>query len=320
MDKKVICVTGSLGFIGSNFVRQVVHKYPEYRFFGIDNASKEYSLTNNYECSNYKFYLGDIADQHFMNRVFYIEKPNIIINFAAHSFVDWAENSFNEFIHSNVYGMQTIITSMLKYDVEKIIHISTDECLGEKHSISDKPWTEESPIAPRNLYASSKGCSELILMANHYTHKFKYNITRSVNVFSGRQKQENLIPKIITSLIQDVPITIQGTGENFRQYIYVDDKINAIMKILKEGKDNEIYNISDDNYLTNLEMVNFISKLMNKEPKIKFVEDRKAHDWGYSLSSDKLRALGWKPTDTFENNMKKTIDWYVKNKHFYGIS
>lgn len=131
---------------------------------------------------------------------------------------------------------------------------------------------------PRNPYAASKACSELIINTAHLTHGLQYNITRSCNVYGPQQKKENLIPHILHSLITNQPINIHGDGHNFRQYVYVEDKINAIMKIVKSGKINNIYNIGSDNYFTNLEMVNYIAKKMNKTPKINFIADRLAHD------------------------------------------
>lgn len=315
---KTLLITGVLGFIGSNFIRKIIDKYPQYKFIGIDKAVKEYSLSNMFNHNRYNFYLGDIADSHFLDRVFKLEKPNIIINFAAESFVDAAEKDVLPFIHSNVLGIQTLLNASIKYKIDNFIHISTDEVYGSKNNINDTPWIETDQILPKNLYSSSKGCSELILLANHYTHKFNYNITRSANVFGPRQKKDNLIPMIITSLMNNKPITIHGKGNNFRQYVYVDDKISAIMKIVENGIKNEVYNIGDDNYFSNLDIVNYIAKLMDKKPEIQFIPDRLSHDFGYKVNSNKLRELGWKPKHIFEEAMKDTISWYVKNPHFYA--
>jgi dTDP-glucose 4,6-dehydratase len=268
-EKKTILLTGVLGFIGSNFVRQVVAKYPEYKFVGVDNSVREYSLSHMFSHPNYTFYLADIADKHIMNNIFLIEKPNFVINLAAESFVDHSIDNINPFIHSNILGVQVVVDMCLKHNVERLIHISTDEVLGQKLSINEEPWTEDAPLLARNPYACTKASSELIIRAAHYTHGLQFNMTRSCNVFGPRQKKENLIPMIFNSLINNKPITIHGTGKNFRQYVYVDDKINAVMQILKNGKVNEIYNIGDNNYLTNLEMVNVISKVVNKDPIIK---------------------------------------------------
>lgn len=313
MKKKKILVSGSLGFIFSNFVRQVVDQYPEYIFVGIDKAVKEYNLDNSFTHPNYTFYFADIADEHILDRIFKIEKPDYIINGCAESHVDNSISDIMPFLHSNIIGTQTLINMALKYNVEKFLHISTDEVLGQKLNIDDEPWTEESPILSRNPYACTKASAELIVKAAHYTHNLQFLISRGCNVFGPRQKKENLIPHILNSLIENKQINIHGNGLNFRQYIFVNDKIDGIMKIIKNGKINEIYNISDDNYFTNLDMVHYLSKQLNKDPKINFIEDRKAHDFGYKVSNSKLKSLGWSPKNNFDNAMKQTINWYINN-------
>lgn len=313
MKKKVIAVTGVCGFIFSNFIRQVVDKYPEYYFIGIDKIAKEYNIDNIFEHPNYKFYLADISDTNIINNIFVIEKPDIVINGCASSFVDFAISDIAPFINDNIVGLQTLINNSLKYKVEKFIHISTDEIMGQKLSKDDPPWTEEAPLLARNPYSCTKASGELIVMASHYTHGLQFNLTRACNVFGPRQKKENLIPHIIYSLIHNLPIHIHGDGKNFRQYCFVDDKVNAIMKIIKCGKVNEIYNIGDDNIFTNLEIVNYIAKIMNKNPIITFIENRKSHDFGYKISSEKLKSINWQPKYNFNDAMKITIDWYLAN-------
>lgn len=305
-----ILITGVLGFIGSNFVRHILLNYPEYKIIGIDKAMKEYNLENSFEHKNYNFYLADIADEHILNNIFLLEKPNIIINFAAQSFVDDSIKNINPFLHSNIIGLQVLIDMALKYKINKFIHISTDEVLGQKLDINDMPWTENDPILPRNPYACTKASSELIVNSAFHTHGLQYIITRSCNVFGPRQKSENLIPHILYSLINKTPIHLHGNGLNFRQYIYVEDKINAIINILKYGKINEIYNIGDENYFSNLELVNVISKKMDIKPNITFIEDRKAHDFGYKVSNQKLKNLGWSPKFNFNKALENTIKWY----------
>lgn len=303
-----ILITGSLGFIFSNFIRKVVDENPNFIFVGVDKAVKPYNLDNMYD--GCKFYLADIADAHAMDRIFQLEKPDIVIGGAAESFVDNSITNVMPFLHTNVIGTQTIIDCCLTYKVEKYIHISTDEIYGQKLSRDDRPWIETDPMNARNPYACSKAAAELVVMAAHYTHGLQYQITRSCNVFGARQKKENLIPHIITSLNNNSTTRIHGNGLNFRQYIYVEDEINAIMTILKKGKINTTYNIGDNNYYTNLEMVDNIAFLMKKKPNIEFITDRKAHDFGYSVNSQKLMDLGWRPKNNFADNLVKTIEAY----------
>jgi dTDP-glucose 4,6-dehydratase len=308
---KKVLVTGSLGFIFSNFIRRVLDEYPEYKFVGLDKAVHEYNLDNQFSHSNYNFYYADIGDIHLLDRIFKIEKPNIVIGSAAESHVDTSLINIFPFLTSNIIGTQNVINMCLKYNIEKYIHISTDECYGQQLNKDAVPWTEDKLLNPRNPYSASKACAEHIVMAAHNAHNLQFQITRACNVFGPRQKKENLVPHIIHSLINNQPIHIHGDGQNFRQYIYVEDKTFAIMKILQNGKINEVYNIGDDNYFTNLEMVYCLAKLLNKEPKINFIADRKAHDFGYSVSTEKLKAIGWTPKYKFDYAMKKTADWYI---------
>ena len=246
-----------------------------------------------------------------MNRIFTLEKPDIVIGGAAESFVDNSITDVMPFLHSNIIGTQVVINMCLEHKVEKYIHISTDEVYGQKKSRDDEPWREHEPMLARNPYACSKAAAELIVLAAHNTHGLNYQITRSCNVFGPRQKKENLVPHIIHSLHNGSNTRIHGNGLNFRQYIYVDDEIDAIMTILRAGKINTTYNIGDNNYYTNLEMVENIASVMGKRPNIQFIEDRKAHDFGYSVNSEKLRQLGWRPKNTFQEALEKTVKSYV---------
>ncbi len=312
---KKILITGSLGFIGSNFIRQVIDQYPEYQWVGIDKAIYDYCLLNTFEHPNYKFYLADIANEHIIDRIFSIEKPNIIINFAAESFVCSSIENANPFIYSNIMGTQTLINASVKYEVEKFFQISTDEVYGSHTSKNDPPWTELSLTRPRNPYSSSKMGAENILYAANQTHGLQFNITRCCNVYGPRQPtNRNLIPKAIKQTINNQMMPIYGDGSHMREYIYVDDKINAIMTILHKGKINQIYNIGSDIEFSNTEIVSLIAEKLNKEPKINYTTNRKAHDFRYFLNCDKLKELGWKTENNFDINIQKTIQWYEKNK------
>lgn len=313
-NKKTILVSGTLGFIGSNFIRQVVKKYPEYYWIGVDKAVYDYCLDNQFDNSNYKFYLADIANEHIMNKLFEIEKPNIVINMAAESFVCSSIENPNPFIYSNVMGCQTLINMSIKYNVDRFIQISTDEIYGSHNSKQDIAWSELSFPKPRNPYSASKFAAENILYAANQTHKLKYNISRCCNVFGPRQPHNrNLIPKTIFNTIKNIPMPIYGDGSHIREYIYVDDKIDAIMTIIKYGKLNEIYNIGSGNEFSNIEIVNKISEILNKKTTINFTTDRKGHDFRYSVDCNKIKQLGWKPQYSFDEGMKLTVDWYLNN-------
>lgn len=313
---KTILTTGTLGFIGSNFIRTVIDQHPDYKWVGVDKAVYDYCLFNNFEHPNYKFYLADIANEHIMHRIFEIEKPSVVINIAAESFVCSSIENPNPFIYSNIMGTQTLINASLKYGIDKFLQFSTDEIYGSHTSKDDVPWTELECPKPRNPYSSSKLGAENILYAAHQTHKLPFNITRCCNVFGPRQpSNRNLIPKIIRTTLNNQPMPIYGDGSHIREYLFVEDKISAIMTILEHGKDNEIYNIGSENEFSNVEMVNLISELMNKKPNINYTINRKGHDWRYAINCDKLKSLGWLPQYNFNEAIKKTIAWYKENEN-----
>lgn len=310
---KKILITGTLGFIFSNFIRLVSQDHFNISgglsFIGLDKAVKQYNLDNMYKMC--PFYLADICDAHMLDRIFSLEKPDIVIGGAAESFVDNSITDVLPFLNSNIIGTQNLINQCLKHNVEKYVHIGTDEIYGQKLIRDDAPWTESDIMSPRNPYACSKAAAEMVVLAAHHTHNLQYQITRSCNVFGPRQKKENLVPHIITSIKNSSTVRIHGNGLNFRQYIYVEDVVSAIMTVVKRGNINEIYNIGDNNYFTNLEMVDNIGKIMKCRPDITFIPDRKAHDFGYSVNSDKLRKLGWKPKFSFQDALQKTVLSYV---------
>ena len=317
MQKKKILVTGVLGFIFSNFIRLATKQYPEYKFVGIDKGVKNYNLHNMYESNNYKFYMADIADQHIMDNIFELEKPDIVIHGAAESFVDDSINDIKPFLHSNILGTQCLINACLKHNVERLIYTSTDEIFGHLKSTSELSWTENSFPHPRNPYSASKYAGELIIYAASETHGLKYNITRSCNNYGSRQPNRNLVPKIIYCLMNNKPIPIHGDGKNLREWLCVDDNCFAIMKIMESAPYNEVYNIGSGVELTNLEMIDKISNIMNKRPVIDFIKDRKGHDFRYSVNCDKLKLLGSKPAFTFDAGMKKCVQWYINNPWYF---
>ncbi len=311
-NKKTLLITGTLGFIGSNFVRQFVAKYPDWKFIGVDKGVHKFNLYNQFEYFNYKFYMGDIADAHFMDNVFDIEKPAYVINMAAESFVDSSISSAMEFVHSNISGTQVMIDKSLKYSAERFIQISTDEVYGQLASETDKSWTEESPLNPRNPYSASKASAEMLVRAAIETHKLPAMITRCCNNYGPRQQPMNLMPKCFESILNNIPVPISGNGKNVREWIFVEDHNNAIMTVLEKGSFGEIYNIGSGIELSNLKVVEAIGKVLDKNPNIKFVADRKGHDFRYSVDFSKLKKLGWQANVPFTEGLSKCANWYRK--------
>lgn len=326
MNKKTILITGVCGFIFTNFVRDIIPYYQKYNFIGIDKIISSYNIENinplPKRYKNYKFYMGDICDQLFINNIFNIEKPDFIINGAAESFVCDSIKSALEFENSNVRGTQVLIDASVKYGIEKFIQISTDEVYGQLKTKDDKSWTEDSVPAPRNPYSATKYAAEVLLFAANQTHGLQYNITRCCNNYGKFQPYRNLIPKIIISLLNNKPITIHGDGSNIREWINCYDHCNAIMTILENGVINNIYNIGSGKEceISNLDMVYKIANYLKKDPIINYIENRKGHDFRYSINCDKLRyKLGWIPTETFNTSLNNCIEWYKINWKIYNI-
>jgi dTDP-glucose 4,6-dehydratase len=303
-----VLVTGTLGFIFSNFIRQVVDR-PGYRWIGVDKAVRPHALKNTFEHPHYKFYLADIADAHAMDTLFGMEKPEVVVGGAAESFVDDSITDVMPFLHSNVVGTQTLVNACLRHGA-RYIHVSTDEVYGQQASKDAIGWVENVPMAPRNPYAASKACAEHIVTAAHETHGLQYQMTRSCNVYGPRQKKENLVPHTITSLRRHEPVRVHGTGLNFRQYLYVDDAVDALLHVLERGAAGAVYNVGSDHLLTNLEMVSRVAEMLGTEAHVEYIADRKGHDFGYKVSSNRLRELGWAPKVAFQDGLARTLEFY----------
>ncbi len=309
-------ITGSCGFIGSNLMRKLMKEGGPYLFASVDQVLETYNLPHFYDNQDHSFFMGDIADEKFMDNVFKIVQPDYILHLAAQSFVDASITSAGPFIHSNVVGTQVLVDMAVKYGVSKFVYVSTDEVYGHLGK-SDAAWTEESAPKPRNPYAASKFAGENILYAANQTHGLNFNITRCCNNFGPAQPPRNLCPKILTCLLNNQPIPIHGDGKNIREWIDVRDHCSAIMTVLEKGKVNEIYNIGTDIELSNLEMVNRIADKLQKSPQIKWIPDRKGHDFRYSVNCDKLRKLGWQPQFSLDQTLDYMVEWYITHQDRY---
>jgi len=321
---KKVLVTGSCGFIFSNFVRKAIYdqnqKKPqdrEYKFSSLDRVTAN-ALNSMYWNKNHDFHVADIRDQHVVDVIFQLEQPDIVIHGAAESFVDSSLKDPNSFVTSNVLGTQVIINACLKHKVERLIYISTDEVYGQLTSESEGAWTEDSPLNPRNPYSASKAAGELMVKAAHQTHGLIYNITRSSNNYGPRQLPEKLVPKAIKCILEGQKIPIYGQGQQIRDWTYVADNCTAIMTILDRGKPNETYNISANQEFTNIETINLVCNAMGRGHElISFIPDpRGGHDFRYAIDTTKIRELGWKPTYKFKDGIKDTVQWYLDNQWF----
>lgn len=310
---KKVLITGTCGFIFSNFIRRAIYEKQPYSFVSIDKVSGNANAV--YSNKNHTFHVADIRDQHVIDTLFQFERPDIVIHGAAESFVDYSLSDPNAFVTSNVLGTQVIINACVKHKVEKLIYISTDEVYGQLTSESDAPWTEESPLDPRNPYSATKACGELLVKAANQSHGLIYNITRSSNNYGPRQTSEKLIPKAIKCIMNSQKIPIYGQGLQIRDWTHVFDNVRAILTVLNHGKPNETYNIAANQELTNIEVIQKICNAMETGHKlIDFIEDpRKGHDFRYSINASKIKELGWKPNYRFKEGIVDTVEWYKIN-------
>jgi dTDP-glucose 4,6-dehydratase len=313
---KKILLTGACGFIFSNFLRYAL-EHTDYEIVSVDRLVETYNFNN--ILKGQPLHIADIADHHVMDKIFRLEKPDIVIHSAAESNVDVSLRNALPFQHSNVLGTQVMVDMALKYGVERFVYISTDEVYGQLKSLLDASWTEEYCPSPRNPYSASKYSGELIVRAAHEAHGLQYNITRCSNNYGPRQNPRNLVPKIITSNFANVPVPIHGTGQQHREWLYVEDNCTAVLKIIEAAPLNETYNIGSGIETSNMKMVDLISRKMNVSANVEHVKDRAAHDQRYSVDISKIEKLGWAPHTTFEKGLEQTINWYTENKHLYLV-
>lgn len=318
--KKKVLVTGSLGFIFSNFIRKALYEKHPYTFVSVDKIARKQYLNSVYANKNHQFYIGDITNAHYMDCLFELEKPDIVVHGAAETHVDYSITDPMRFITANVAGTQSVIDTCLKHKVEKLVYISTDEVYGHLKDENAPSWKEDAVLNPRNPYSASKASGELLVRAAAETHGLKYNITRSSNNYGPRQTSEKLIPKVIRSIINKQPIPVYGKGLQIRDWTHVFDNCGGILSVLASGAPNETYNISANQEFTNLEVIYEICKVMDVGTDlIQFVTDRPGHDFRYSIDSTKVKNLGWSPSIKFKNGIVQTVDWYLNNKYFLNL-
>lgn len=322
---KTVVVTGGLGFIGSNLINTLSKK----KYFIINIDKINYASNHNNILSkikNYKFFKQDINFQKSIKNILEIYNPSIIFNLAAESHVDRSIDSPQKFIQSNFLGTYNLLEVIRKYKKKiRFIHVSTDEVFGDIKKI--KKSKEIDAYNPSSPYAASKACADLLIKSYIRTYKINAIITNCCNNYGPNQYPEKFIPTIIHSIIYKKPIPIYGNGKNSREWIYVQDHCNALIKISEKGVSGENYNIGSGVELNNNDLVQRIILLFKKidrelynNVKLIYVKDRPGHDLRYFLNSSKIkRNLNWRCRYNFEEGLKKTILWYIEkfNKNFY---
>ena len=307
-----ILVTGGCGFIGSNFIRGMLKKYPAYKIVNLDKLTYCGNPDNLRDVAldkRYTFIKGDICDKKVVEKI--VKDCNVIINFAAESHVDRSIEDASEFIRTNIHGVYVLLEAGKRHNIKRFIQISTDETYG---SISKGSFKETSPIRPNSPYSAAKAGGDHLAMAYYTTFKSPVIITRSSNNFGPYQYPEKVIPLFITNLLANKPVPLYGDGMNVRDWLYVMDNCSAIDLVLHKGKIGEVYNIGGNFEIPNIELTKIILKDLGKTDKmIRYVTDRLGHDRRYSLDSSKIRKLGWKPSKDFNIAIKETINWYKTN-------
>lgn len=309
-----ILVTGGAGFIGSNFVRYMLDKYPEYKITNLDALTYCGNLENLKgieDNPNYNFIKGDITDNDLVLNI--SSDVDYIINFAAESHVDRSIEDPEIFIKSNIIGTQVLLDAARKQETQKFLQVSTDEVYGSLGKTGY--FTEQTPIAANSPYSASKAGADLMVRAYNKTFDLPVNITRCSNNYGPYQFPEKLIPLMISNALENKSLPVYGDGMNVRDWLHVYDHCTAIDLVLHQGKLGEVYNIGGNNEKTNIEIVKLILDNLNKdESLIEYVNDRPGHDKRYAIDSSKIQdELGWKPKYTFETGIVETINWYLDN-------
>lgn len=311
-----LLVTGGCGFIGSNFIRLCLEKYPDLNIINLDSltyAGNPDNLKDIEDHPNYAFIKGDICDPAIVRMA--MKKADRVVHFAAESHVDRSIEDGSVFVRTNVLGTNTLLQAAHELKVKRFVHVSTDEVYG---SIARGSFRETDILTPSSPYSASKAGSDLLALSYHTTHKFPAIVTRCTNNYGPYQYPEKLIPLFVTNLMQGRRVPVYGSGLNVRDWIYVMDHCKAIDFVLHNGNDGEIYNIGGGAERTNIEITNSILKILDKgEHMIEYVRDRPGHDLRYSLDCSKLRAMGWRPEHDFEEALELTVRWYVNNQWWW---
>ena len=318
-----IVVTGGAGFIGSNFIFYMRQQHPQYRIVCLDKltyAGNLSTLAPVMEDPNFRFVKADICDREAVYRLFEEEKPDMVVNFAAESHVDRSIESPEVFLQTNILGTQVLMDACRKYGIQRYHQISTDEVYGDLPL--DRPdlfFTEETPIHTSSPYSASKASADLLVLAYHRTYGLPVTISRCSNNYGPYHFPEKLIPLMIANALHDKPLPVYGTGENVRDWLYVEDHCSAIDLILHNGTVGEVYNIGGHNEMRNIDIVKIICKALDKpESLITYVTDRKGHDLRYAIDPAKIhRELGWLPKTSFAEGIQKTIRWYLENRQWW---
>ena len=332
---RTILVTGGAGFIGSNFVLAWV-KQGLGTVVNLDKltyAGNLDNLTSLGHDAHHVFVRGDIGDRHLLDKLLAQHRPSAVVNFAAESHVDRSIHGPEDFIETNVVGTFHLLEAVRGYwgalDNEhkknfRFLHVSTDEVYGSLGK-NDAAFTETTPYAPNSPYSASKAASDHLVRAYHHTYGLPTLTTNCSNNYGPHHFPEKLIPLVIHNALTGKPLPIYGNGQQIRDWLYVEDHCAAIRRVLEAGRVGEVYNVGGWNEKPNIEVVRTLCRMLDKKKpradghsyaeQITFVEDRLGHDQRYAIDASKIsNELGWKPVETFDTGIEKTVDWFLHNQ------
>jgi dTDP-glucose 4,6-dehydratase len=313
-----LLVTGGCGFIGSNFILDILKKYPNYKIINLDKltyAANKENLVSIENDPRYTFVKGDICDKKLVNPL--VKEVDAVVHFAAESHVDRSILQADDFIKTNVIGTQVLLDAALRNGKKRFHHISTDEVFGALGKIGK--FSETTPYNPQSPYSASKAAADHLVRAYHNTFGLPVTISNCSNNYGQYQFPEKLIPLFITNLMEGKKVPVYGKGLNIRDWIHVQDHVEAIDLILHKGKIGETYCVGGDAEMKNIEITKMILAAFGYgDEMIEYVKDRKGHDFRYAIDFTKIKnELGWQPKHTFEQGLKETIRWYKQNEQWW---
>ena len=311
-----LLVTGGAGFIGSNFVRRVLGRYPDAQVLVIDKLTYAGNLANLSDLEanpRFRFVRGDINDGPLVDSL--AADSDAIVNFAAESHVDRSIESPDAFIQTDVHGTFVLLEAARRHGHARYLQVSTDEVYGD---VPEGSSTETDAVRPRSPYSASKASADLLVRAYHITYGLHVNITRASNNFGPYQYPEKVIPLFVTNALDGEPLPLYGDGQQIRDWLYVDDHCDAILTVLARGEPGEVYNVGGGNELTNLELTRRILELLGRPMSlVRSIADRPGHDRRYSVDCTRLRALGWEPAHSFTDALAATVAWYREREDWW---
>jgi len=315
-----VLVTGGAGFIGSNFIQMLLRERPQWRVVCLDKLTYAGNMANLETCfehEHFRFVRGDICDPTVVEETL-AQGIDAVVNFAAESHVDRSILGCQEFVHTNVQGVQVLLDAARQGDVELFLQVSTDEVYGSLGA--QGRFTETTPLAPNSPYSASKAAADLLVRAYHHTYGFAGIITRCSNNYGPYQFPEKLIPLFVTHLLADKKVPVYGDGLNVRDWIHVEDHCRAILAVMEYGQAGRIYNVGADNERTNLDITMMLLELLGKDDSyLEYVTDRLGHDRRYAIDSSLVQAeTPWRPRWDFAEGLAATVAWYKEHEPWWS--